>query len=507
MVLRRTRLLVAQSRRRIARPPGWRRGPAFGTNVDGLRGADVLVLFSESYSVYADDPVVPGAGRYCAALAAAIAASGHQVVSARVRSPTFGGGSWLAHAALLTGIDTRDPLDHDLLLSTQRPTLTTRRRPATACPLGTGPAAPLARGALLQLRALRVDAPTMGCTGLPFGAWQIPDQAAMAHARELSGTASTRAPRFIVFPAVGNRSLPPAAYVRGRASTRPGGPQARATASAGTWRKRCRGAIRCRRTLASIALTTWRGWATTCASRRHAAWCWCPLGRPPAAGAPVSGNSAGTACRCTSAWPAIPACCAGRRLHAQARATTLAARRRQALTPAVPRLRPADHAPYATPVVPSAHRHRAGQTRRAMTGTAPAAVAVPFPRPWIRRLRIATWNVNSLHRPPQRAGFVIANPVDVLATAPAGTEDERRQVPARCYRSSRLHRGGVRQKTYNGVAILSLQPVRDVAASAASPTAFARDQRHHRHRRKARCRLVNSCFVSRAPGSASSPTR
>ena len=56
-------------------------------------------------------------------LAAAIAASGRHVVSAFVRSPTFGGASDLAHLGLLSGIDLMNPLAHDLLLTTDRPTL------------------------------------------------------------------------------------------------------------------------------------------------------------------------------------------------------------------------------------------------------------------------------------------------------------------------------------------------------------------------------------------------
>ncbi|MBS0427648.1 MAG: hypothetical protein JSR41_10220 [Proteobacteria bacterium] len=217
VVLRQARLLVAQSQadRSTSRLAP---SPAFGTNVDGLQGADVLVLFSESYGVCTfDDPVQSQAlDGPRAALAAAIAASGRQVVSARVRSPTFGGGSWLAHAALLTGIDTRDPLDHDLLLSTQRPTLARHfgahgYRTVHWAP---GLQRPWPEGRFYGFERY-VDAPTMGYTGLPFGAWRIPDQAAMAllHAQELSAPPGTRAPRFIVFPTVNSHApfhpLPP----------------------------------------------------------------------------------------------------------------------------------------------------------------------------------------------------------------------------------------------------------------------------------------------------------
>lgn len=77
--------------------------PRFGANLGGLQGADVLIVFAESYGASTLD--VPAQAQALAgpraAFAQAIADSGRAVVSARVRSPTFGGGSWLAHAALL----------------------------------------------------------------------------------------------------------------------------------------------------------------------------------------------------------------------------------------------------------------------------------------------------------------------------------------------------------------------------------------------------------------------
>ena len=99
--------------------------PAFDSDLAGLQGADVLLLFSESYGVSTLDRPAQDAALAAprAALAQAIAAGGRWAVSARVRSPTFAGGSWLAHGALLSGVDTRDPLDYELLLSSQRRTL------------------------------------------------------------------------------------------------------------------------------------------------------------------------------------------------------------------------------------------------------------------------------------------------------------------------------------------------------------------------------------------------
>ena len=190
--------------------------PAFDTDLAGLHGADVLLLFSESYGVSTlDDPhQARQLASPRAALARAIAASGRQVVSARVRSPTYAGGSWLAHGALLSGVDTQDPLDYEILLSTQRRTLVQHFgahgwRTVSWMP---GLQRPWPEGHFFGF-ARYVDADNMGYAGLPFGPWRIPDQAAMAllHAQELAAPATPgaprqprqpRQPRFIVFPTV-----------------------------------------------------------------------------------------------------------------------------------------------------------------------------------------------------------------------------------------------------------------------------------------------------------------
>ena len=75
-----------------------------------LADTDVLVVFVESYGRSAlDDPALapltaPGLDR----LATAAAGSGLAMVSGWASSPTVGGQSWLAHATLASGIETRD---------------------------------------------------------------------------------------------------------------------------------------------------------------------------------------------------------------------------------------------------------------------------------------------------------------------------------------------------------------------------------------------------------------
>ena len=181
--------------------------PDFSGGVAGLRGADVLLLFAESYGVTTLDNARQAAALapHRAQLAQALDASGLQVVSARVRSPTFGGASWLAHAALLTGVDTRDPLDHDLLLATQRPTLVQHFRHHGYRTVSWMPGLhkPWPEGRFYGFERY-ADVHSIGYAGPALGYWRVPDQASMAllHAQELAAPRQGRAPRLIVFPTV-----------------------------------------------------------------------------------------------------------------------------------------------------------------------------------------------------------------------------------------------------------------------------------------------------------------
>lgn len=177
--------------------------PAFVGTVGRLRGADVLVVFVESYGVTTlDDPVQSAAlASRREALAGLLRDGDRHVVSARVRSPTFGGGSWLAHAALLAGIDTTDPLRYDLLLTTRRSTLVSHfaangYRTVAWMP---GLQRPWPEGRFFGFDRL-ADADGIGYRGPVFVFWRIPDQASMAllHAQEVA--VRPRPPLFAVMP-------------------------------------------------------------------------------------------------------------------------------------------------------------------------------------------------------------------------------------------------------------------------------------------------------------------
>jgi len=190
------------------------------SSLAGLRGADVLLIFAESYGVTTlDNPqqaaaLAPARAQFMQALAA----GGRQVVSARVRSPTFGGASWLAHAALLSGVDMHDPGAYELLLTTDRPTLVRHFKAHGWRTVNWMPGLqkPWPEGSFYGFDRY-ADAAGIGYLGPQFGYWRVPDQASMAllHAQELAEPAGQRAPRFIVFPTLASHApfRPIAPYV------------------------------------------------------------------------------------------------------------------------------------------------------------------------------------------------------------------------------------------------------------------------------------------------------
>jgi len=76
-------------------------------------------------------------------------------------------------------------------------------------------------------------------------------------------------------------------------------------------------------------------------------------------------------------------------------------------------------------------------------------------------MQIATWNVNSLSvRLPQVLAWLAANPVDALCLQELKLTDDK--FPHDALKEAGYEAAAFGQKTYNGVAILSRHPLRDV---------------------------------------------
>lgn len=87
-------------------------------------------------------------------------------------------------------------------------------------------------------------------------------------------------------------------------------------------------------------------------------------------------------------------------------------------------------------------------------------------------MKIATWNINSLTvRLPQVLDWLAANPVDALCLQELKLSDDK--FPLMALQAAGYHSAVFGQKTYNGVAILSRTPGRDIAKNIAG---FADEQ-------------------------------
>ncbi|MBX9832922.1 MAG: endonuclease/exonuclease/phosphatase family protein, partial [Burkholderiaceae bacterium] len=76
-------------------------------------------------------------------------------------------------------------------------------------------------------------------------------------------------------------------------------------------------------------------------------------------------------------------------------------------------------------------------------------------------MQIATWNINSLTvRLPQVLAWLAANPVDALGLQELKLTDDK--FPHDAFKELGYEAVAFGQKTYNGVAILSRHPLRDV---------------------------------------------
>ncbi|MCO6003613.1 sulfatase [Actinoallomurus purpureus] len=101
------------------------RGTPAQNLLTGLHGKDVMLVFVESYGRDAiEDPKFgPQADAVLDAGTRRLAAAGFGARSAFLTSPTAGGGSWLAHSTLLSGLWIDNQQRHDTLMKSDRFTL------------------------------------------------------------------------------------------------------------------------------------------------------------------------------------------------------------------------------------------------------------------------------------------------------------------------------------------------------------------------------------------------
>jgi hypothetical protein len=176
--------------------------PPFVSDLKGLGNADFKLFFFESYgAVSFDKPeLFATIEPQLRAFEAELKDSGRHVASAFVTSTTFGGGTDLAHMAMMTGVDTRDPIRHDILLTTKVPTLARHFKASGFETYGFYPGLDWdwAEGVFFGYDKL-VDGRTLQYQGPTLGYWKIPDQFALARFHQLYPITEKTPPRFVFY--------------------------------------------------------------------------------------------------------------------------------------------------------------------------------------------------------------------------------------------------------------------------------------------------------------------
>jgi hypothetical protein len=180
--------------------------PAIDSDFSRVQGADVFVIFLESYGATSwDRPefverLRPARERF----AASIHDSGRDVVSAYALSPTFGGSSWLAHVSLLSGTEVRDgDMNLRLMAEPHRDTLVTafKRHGYQAVAVMPGLQQVWPEGRFYGFDSI-YGVKELDYHGPSFGWWDVTDQYTLAKLDQLAVQKQPRPPLFVFFPTI-----------------------------------------------------------------------------------------------------------------------------------------------------------------------------------------------------------------------------------------------------------------------------------------------------------------
>ncbi len=179
--------------------------PPLASDLKVLGGAEVKVVFLESYgaTTYERDDLFEVISPARQRLEQAANAQGRKVLSAFVRAAAFGGASDLSHLSFLSGIDLTDPIRHDLLITTDRPTMLDTFEQAGYRTIGLYPAMSWdwPEVSFYDFDHYH-DAPSLDYRGPKFGLWWLPDQFSMARIDEMYPPDPDGKPRFLFYPTI-----------------------------------------------------------------------------------------------------------------------------------------------------------------------------------------------------------------------------------------------------------------------------------------------------------------
>jgi hypothetical protein len=170
-----------------------------GNELIGLKRRDVYLVYIESYGTTVfDTPEFRSElhGSFTQ-FESALRAAGYAMASTRLVSPTFGGGSWLAHATLASGVRLDDPVLHSQLLRSGRKLLPGYFKDAGWRAVGIMPGI---KAPDPEARAWGFDrevyAAELGYHGPSFGWFAIPDQFTLERAEAIRASLDAETPVF-----------------------------------------------------------------------------------------------------------------------------------------------------------------------------------------------------------------------------------------------------------------------------------------------------------------------
>lgn len=175
------------------------------SDLNGLGGRDVFVVFVESYGAVAIEsgPDAPPVSVAIAGLDDELSADGWRAASAFVESPTVGGASWLAHASLLAGRTIDGHRAYEAMLARPTETLASRFAAAGYRTVGLFPGI---RSDWPEGAAYRFDdvfvAADLDYAGPAFGRWAVPDQFSMDWLWRTAVEPTNRAPVFAMMATI-----------------------------------------------------------------------------------------------------------------------------------------------------------------------------------------------------------------------------------------------------------------------------------------------------------------
>ena len=179
--------------------------PAMRSDLSRVAGADVLVIFLESYGAvsWERDGFVEALAPARRRFEAAVGETGRRMASALVESTTFGGESWLAHISLLSGTEVRDPAANVRLMAQERDTLVKLfgRRGYRTVALMPGLLVGWPEGAFYGFEDI-YDHARLDYRGPPFGWWNVNDQYSLARVDAAEIAPPARRPAFVFFATI-----------------------------------------------------------------------------------------------------------------------------------------------------------------------------------------------------------------------------------------------------------------------------------------------------------------